>query len=235
RAEPLVGDGVVAVAGGCRGGQRLAFLGGARDQRRRYRRRGIDHRGRRQAGRRRGEVLLVGRGGDHLEGRAFVGFLDQVGRAGADRGGVVVGRAEPLVGDGVVAVTRRGRGGQRLAFLGSAADYGSAHRRRGVDHRGGRQAGPGHRQTLFVGRRGDHLEGRAFVGLLDQVGRAGADRGGVVVGRAEPLVGDGVVAVAGGCRGGQRLAFLGGAADYGSAHRRRGVDHRGRRQAGPGH
>src|SRR6185312_12263115 len=175
---------------------------------------------------------FVGRRGDHLEGRAFVGLLDQVGRARPDRGGVVVGRAEPLVGDGIVAVAGRGRGGQRLAFLGGARDQRRRYRRRGVDHRGGRQAGPGHRQTLFVGRRGDHLEGRALVGLLDQVGRAGADRGGVVVGRAEPLVGDGVVAVAGGCRGGQRLAFLGGARDHGSAHRRCGVDHRGRRQAG---
>src|SRR6185312_17267640 len=139
---------------------------------------------------------FVGRRGDHLEGRAFVGLLDQVGRARPDRGGVVVGRAEPLVGDGVVAVTRRGRGGQRLAFLDDAADQRRRYRRCGVDHRGRRQAGRRRGEVLLVGRGRHHLEGRALVGFLDQIGRARTDRGGVVVGRAEPLVGDGVVAVA---------------------------------------
>src|SRR6185437_14848596 len=154
--------GVVAVAGGCRGGQRLASLGGARDQRRRYRRRGVDHRGGRQAGPGHRQTLFVGRGGDHLEGRALVGFLDQVARARPDRGGVVVGRAEPLVGDGVVAVAGGCRGGQRLAFLGSAADQRRRYRRSGVDHRGRRQAGRRRGEVLLVGRGGDHLEGRAF-------------------------------------------------------------------------
>src|SRR6202007_2690992 len=147
-------------------------------------------------------------------------FLDQVGRAAADGGGVAVGRAEPLVADGVVALAGGGRSGEGRPLLDRPRNGRGGHRRGRVQHLGGGGAGGADGGAVVVGGRGHRLEGEALVAFLDQVGRAAADGGGVAVGRAEPLVADGVVALAGGGRSGEGRPLLDRPRNGRGGHRR---------------
>src|SRR5205823_4693494 len=124
--HPLVGDGVVALAGAGRGGEGLALLGRAGDRRRRDGRRAGEGGIGSAAGRAGGGAVAVGGGGRRLDREALVGRLDQVGRAGGP-GDILEGAAgpvvlQPLVGDGVVRIARARRGGEGLALLRRAGD-----------------------------------------------------------------------------------------------------------------
>src|SRR5262249_58582853 len=72
---PGVADGVVALPGARRGGQRLAFLRRAADGRRADGRRRVDDGGRGSAGRRGGDAVVVGGGGRSVELAALVALL----------------------------------------------------------------------------------------------------------------------------------------------------------------
>src|SRR6202007_2647930 len=151
-----------ALAGARRGGQRLAFLGRAGDQRRGHRGGGIEHRRGRGAGGRGGDAVLVGGGGHHLDQVGLIGFGDQIAGAGG-AGDVAVGRPAiggdlPLIGDRVVALAGARRGGQRLAFLGRAGDQRRGHRGGGIEHRRGRGAGGRGGDAVLVGGGGHHLD-----------------------------------------------------------------------------
>src|SRR5207248_1887963 len=95
---PLIGDGVVALSGARRGGERLAFLCRAGDDRRGHARRRIEHRGGGGAGLDRRQALLIGRRRHHVEGVAFIALADEI--AGAGGALDVDAIALPLIGDG---------------------------------------------------------------------------------------------------------------------------------------
>src|SRR5207248_1040035 len=183
-----------------------AFLCRAGDDRRGHARRRIEHRGGGGAGRRDRHAVVVGGGGLGRDGEAFVAFLHHIAGAAADRALEAVGRAEPLIGDGVVALSGAGRGAERLAFLcgGSGVVRGQARSR--IERRRGGGAGLDRRQALLIGRRRHHVERVAFIALADEI--AGAGRALDVDAVALPAIGDGVVALPGARRGGERLAFL---------------------------
>src|SRR4029077_12484149 len=232
RAEPLVGDPIVGLAGGRRSAQRRALLRRAGDRRLRDGRSGVDHRRRRGAGLRGGEALLIGGGGDDFDLEALVAFLDLIGRARADRGCETVGRAEPLVGDPIVGLAGGRRSAQRRALLRRAGDRRLRDGRGGVDHRRRRGAGVGGGGALLIGGGRDDFDLEALVAFLDLIGRARADRGCETVGRAEPLVGDPIVGLSGDRRAAQRRALRRRAGDRRLRDGRSGVDHRRRRGAG---
>src|SRR5262249_15247003 len=170
-------------------------------------------------------------GGYVLELEAFVASLHHVAGATADGGVAIVLRAEPLVAQRVIGFGAGDDGAERLSFLRGAADrYRDAQRR--VDHgAAGSGIGRGGAATVVGGVGGDDLEMVTFVSLLHHVARAAADRGGVIVLRAEPLIAQRVVALGAGDDGAEGLAFLRRPADrYRDA--RDLVDDRGGRIAG---
>src|SRR6266478_5941509 len=205
----------VAVGGGLDDAQDMAFVGFGDGVGRGGRARDVDTvAGPLIAGHR--SVAVVERAVDGAQRLSFLRGAADRGRGGegqgdvADRGGRRTGRGRA---GAAIAVGGGLDDAQDMAFVGFGDGVGGGGRAGDVDP----VAGPliaGHRSVVVVGGGRLDLDREALVALGDQVGRAGADRGGVVVGRAVPGVADRVVGLPGRSGGGQRLAFLRGAADH---------------------
>src|SRR5258708_2954719 len=178
--------------------------------------------------------IYIGGGGNSLERVTLVALCNGVIRTGGNRGGVAVGRAEPLIGNRGVGIVGARRRGQDLALDRTAADERRRHRGGGVgDDRGRRAGGADQGAAGHIGGGGNSLERVTLVALCNGVIRTGGNRGGVAVGRAEPLIGNRGVGIVGARRRGQDLALDRTAADDRRRHRGGGVgDDRGRRAGG---
>src|SRR5260221_988009 len=129
------------------------FRSTAADERRRHRGGGVgDDRGRRAGGADHGAAGHVGGGGNSLERVTLVALCNGVIRTGGNRGGVAVGRAEPLIGNRGVGIVGARRRGQDLALDRTAADERRRHRGGGVGDDRGRRAG-----GAYQGAAGDNV------------------------------------------------------------------------------
>ena len=231
---PLIGNAIVALPCCRRRRQCLSFLRGAADCRRRDRRRGIQHRRGCRTDVSRCRTVVVGRCRDDPELGAFVCFGRCVGYA-CGPGDIGVVRAAicgylPLIRNVIVALSRRCRRGQCLAFSRGSPDRRGRDRRCCVQNRRGCRTDGRGRRTIVVGRRRDDPELGAFVCFGCCVGYAcGPGDIGVVraaIRRYLPLIRNVIVALPRRCRRSQGLSFLRGAADCRCRDRRRRVQYR---------